>query len=203
MSISYNRPTRDVGTLRSMNTSFVMKKPSVTVALVGLTLLLSGAVSRAADPATIERDSSPLAPLAFLTAHEWNAKLPDSPDGKKMRIRARFTWSESRQVIRISNQLVTDGKAAPYVEGMYAWHPEKKALWFVYVSAEGNFSEGIVRPEDGKLVHDFREIQKDGSVGDYVARVTPHGTESWDNAIFARNGDTLKPLAQVQYVPTH
>jgi len=26
---------------------------------------------------------APLNPIAFFTAHEWDAKLPDSPDGKK------------------------------------------------------------------------------------------------------------------------
>lgn len=200
MSISYNRRLRKIGRLRAMNISFLMNKPSVAIALILLTLLPCAVVSRAAGPAS-KSESSPLASLAFFTAHEWDAKLPDSPDGKKISIHARFTWSEGRQVIRISNELVTDGQAAPYVEGMYAWHPEKKALWFVYVSAEGNVSEGIVRLEDGKLVHEFREIRKDGNVGDYVARVTPHGTESWENAIFARKGDTLTPLVQVQYLP--
>ena len=34
-----------------------------------------------------------------------------------------------------------------------------------------------------------------------LARVMPHGTESWDNAIFARKDGTLTPLVQVQYLP--
>ena len=54
-----------------------------------------------------------LEPIAFLTAHEWYAKLPDSPEGKKKKIHARFTWAQNRQAIRISNELVTDGTASP------------------------------------------------------------------------------------------
>lgn len=186
--------------LRSMNTYFLMTKHSVALCLVLLALTFS-AVSRAADSAPNDANSSPLAPLAFLTAHEWEAKLPDSKDGKKMSIRARFTWAESRQAIRISNQFLTDGKAAPYVEGIYAWNPEKKALVFMYVGAEGNFSEGMVQWKDGVLVHQFREIQTNGTAHDFVARVTPHGTDSWDNAILAREGDALTPVVQVQYRP--
>ena len=44
-----------------------------------------------------------LEPIAFLTAHEWDAKLPDSPDGTKKKIHARFTWTQNRQAVRISN----------------------------------------------------------------------------------------------------
>ena len=35
---------------------------------------------------------------------------------KEMKIHAQFTWSQSGQAIRISNQFVTDGKARPYLE---------------------------------------------------------------------------------------
>src|SRR4051794_14518826 len=108
MSISYNRSARDLPRLHSMNIHF----PTAAIALLLLT-----AVTRAAEP-------SRLAPLDFLTAHEWEAKLPDSPDGKKMSIRARFTWAENKQAIRISNQRVIDGKPQPYIEGVYFWNPE-------------------------------------------------------------------------------
>ena len=159
------------------------------------------ALARAADEAPAKDSASPLAPLAFLTAHEWDATLPDSPDGKKMSIHARFTWAENRQAIRISNQFVIDGKPVPYIDGIYAWNPEKKALVFVYVGADGGLSDGTVQLEDGKLVHEFREIHSNGKSAQFLARVTPHGTDSWDNAIFARKGDKLTPLVQVQYLP--
>src|SRR5947208_16565095 len=77
--------------------------------------------------------TSALSPIAFLTAHEWDAKLPDSPDGKKMKIHAQFTWSESRQAIRINTKFVTDGKERPYVEGFYAWDPQQRIIAFWYV----------------------------------------------------------------------
>jgi dipeptidyl aminopeptidase/acylaminoacyl peptidase len=146
--------------------------------------------------------ASPLEPVAFFTAHEWDAKLPDSPDGKKMSIHARFTWSENKQAIRISNYFVIDGKQTPYIDGLYAWNPEKRAIIFVYSDAKGGLYEGTVRLEDGKLVHEFQEIHPDGKIDLLLARVTPHGTDSWDNAIFGRKEGALTPLVQVQYLPT-
>ena len=143
--------------------------------------------------------ASPLSPIAFLTTHEWDAKLPDSPDGKKMKIHAQFTWSRNRQAIRISNQFVTDGKAQPYIDGLYAWDPQQRAIVFWYVGAEGNLSKGTVKFENGKLVHEFEEISVDGKSSAYVAKVTPHGEESWENEIFARHGSELKPVASVRY----
>ena len=34
---------------------------------------------------------------------------------------------------------------------------------------------------------------------EYVARVTPHGNEAWDNEILARKGNDLTLLVKVRY----
>jgi dipeptidyl aminopeptidase/acylaminoacyl peptidase len=145
--------------------------------------------------------SSPalLFPIAFLTAHEWDAKLPDSPDGKKMKIHAVFTWAQNQQAIRISNQFVTDGKASPYIDGLYAWDPKQHAIVFWYVDAKGSLSTGTVKVEDGKLVHEFQETQLDGKTAAFVARVTPQGDRAWENEILARKENTLTTIVKVRY----
>lgn len=182
-----------------MNSSAFIKKIVLGLATVSV----AGFIAYAAQPAATANDSSPLAPLASLTLHEWDAQLPDSPDGKKVSIHARFTWSENKHAILISNQFVVDGKAQPYIDGLYAWNPEKKAIVFTYVGAEGDLSEGTVTDEDGVLVHNFRQIHAaDGKTEEFVARVTPHGSEGWDNAIFARKGDALTKIVQVEYRPS-
>ena len=87
-------------------------------------VLLLGAVTFVSAQSPAPPITSPnLNAIAFLTKHEWEAKLPDTPDGKKLKIHAQFTWSQSGQAIRISNQFVTDGKARPYLDGLYAWDP--------------------------------------------------------------------------------
>jgi dipeptidyl aminopeptidase/acylaminoacyl peptidase len=144
-----------------------------------------------------------LEPIAFLTTHEWEAKLPDSPDGKKMKIHAQFTWAQNRQAIRISNQFVTDGKGTPYIDGLYAWDPQRHIIVFWYVDAKGGLTEGTVKMENGKVVHEFEEKQPDGKTANYVARVTPHGDQAWENEIFARKGNDLTPIVKVRYEATN
>ena len=165
------------------------------VALIGAGAIAVQGV-RAETPAP---PAAALEPIAFLTTHEWDAKLPDSPEGKKKKIHARFTWAQNGQAIRISNEFVTDGKASPYIDGLYAWDPQQHVIVFWYVGAEGSLTKGTVKIENGKLVHEFQEIQPDGKTAQYVARVTPHGNEAWDNEIFARKANGLTPLVKVRY----
>src|SRR3954464_2580603 len=138
MSISYNHSTEPPARIRSMNRTQISKVLLVIAALVIPTLQSYG---QTPAPTT----ASPLDPIAFLTAHEWDAKLPDSPDGKKMKIHAQFTWAESRQAIRINSKFVTDGKERPYVEGFYAWDAQQRAIAFWYVDGEGSLTKGTVK----------------------------------------------------------
>jgi hypothetical protein len=202
MSISYNPRMRRRVSLDIMKFSLPMKQNRYLAIILLLGCLPSSMLFAAAEESPAKAPASPLAPVAFFTAHEWDAKLPDSPDGKKMSIHARFTWAENRQAIRISNQFVIDGKPTPYIDGLYFWNPEKRAIMFLYSDAKGSLYEGTVRLEGDKLVHEFQEIHPDGKIDALLARVTPHGTDSWDNAIFARKDGTLTPLVQVQYLPT-
>jgi hypothetical protein len=191
MSIFYNPSTAHSGTVRFMKRTKTLKM----VALIGA----GGFAIMYAQAQTPAPSAAALEPIAFFTAHEWDAKLPDSPDGKKKKIHARFTWTQNRQAIRISNELVTDEKASPYIDGLYAWDPQQRVIVFWYVDAEGSLTKGTVKMKDGKLVHEFQETQPDGKTTEFVARVTPHGNEGWDNEIFARKANGLTPLVKVRY----
>ena len=168
-------------------------------------LLVTGVAAIAASPARGQTPtpppaaSSPLSAIAFFTAHEWEAKLPDSPDGKKTKIHAVFTWAQNHQAIRISNQFVIDGKGSPYIDGLYAWDPRQHAIVFWYVDAKGSLTTGTVKVEDGKLVHEFQETQLDGKTSSFVARVTPQGDGAWENEILARKENGLVPVVKVRY----
>jgi hypothetical protein len=144
-----------------------------------------------------------LAPMAFLTTHEWDAALPDMPDGKKKRIHAQFSWTQNGQGIRISNQFVTDGKRTPYIDGLYVWDPQERVIRFWYVGAEGAFTKGVVKVEEGKLVHEFQETKPDGKIAEYICHVTPHGETDWENEIFARTEKGLALIVKVRYEATH
>jgi hypothetical protein len=165
-------------------------------------LLLAGALCFPAHAQTSPDPSSiaNLAPIAFLTAHEWEAQLPDQPDGKKRRIHAQFTWTQNHQAIRISNEFVIDGKPSPYVDGLYAWDPQQHLVLFWYIGADGSLTKGTVKTDGATLVHDFEETQSGGKTAKYVARVTPN-EQGWRNEIFAQSDSGLKPIVGVQYTP--
>lgn len=141
-----------------------------------------------------------LSPIAFLTAHEWEAQLPVGPDGKARKIHAQFTWAKNGQAIRISNQMITDGKSSPYIEGIYAVDQQAHTIAFWYVGADGGMSKGTVKPENGQLVHEFEETRPDGKTTQYTARVTPNGDKGWENEISVRgpNGE-LTTMVKVKY----
>jgi dipeptidyl aminopeptidase/acylaminoacyl peptidase len=160
-------------------------------------VLLATLQARGQTPAPTP--ATPLDPIAFLTAHEWDARLPDSPDGKKMKIHAQFTWAQNRRAIRISNQFVKDGKAIPYIDGLYAWDPQQHAIVFWYVDAKGALTKGTVKTENGKLVHEFQETQPDGKTAEFVAHVTPQGDQGWENEIFVRKEKELTSIVKVRY----
>lgn len=165
-------------------------------------LLLPGAFCLVAHGQTSPAPSpvGTLGPIAFLTAHEWEAQLPDQADGKRRRIHAQFTWTQNHQAIRISNEFVMDGKPSPYVDGLYAWDPQQHLILFWYIGADGSLTKGTVKSEGATLVHDFEETQSDGKTAKYVARVTPNA-QGWRNEIFAQTDSGLKPIVGVQYTP--
>jgi hypothetical protein len=70
---------------------------------------------------------------------------------------------------------------------------------FWYVDAPGNLTRGTVKMDGATLLHEFEELSVDGKSAAYLAKVTPHGDESWDNEIFARNSDGLKQIVKVRY----
>jgi hypothetical protein len=191
MSIFYNPSTAHSGTVQFMKRTKTLKMVAL-IGAGGFAIVYAHAQTPAPSAAALE-------PIAFLTAHEWDAKLPDSPEGKKKKIHARFSWTQNRRAIRISTELVTDGRASPYIDGFYAWDPQQRVIVFWYVSAEGSLTKGSVKMEDGKLVHEFQETQPDGKTAEYVARVTPHGDQSWDNEILARKANDLTALVKVLY----
>jgi hypothetical protein len=70
---------------------------------------------------------------------------------------------------------------------------------FWYVDAKGSLSKGTAKVEGGQLVREFEEIERDGKSSTFVAKVTPHGEQGWENEIFARRGTDLRPMVKVRH----
>ena len=150
-------------------------------------------------PPSAAKHASPLDPMAFLVGGEWVAKLPETPGGKPVSILAHFTWTGGHRAIRISNVYAVGDTTVPYIDGIYAWHPGKKAIVFSYVDSQGNFYEGTVTPETNGLVHEFQMTGLNGEIAEFTARQTWDGTNAWINEIFSRNGGKLESEVKVRY----
>ena len=81
-----------------------------------LTLIGAGAIAiLCAHAQTSTTSVATLEPIAFLTAYEWDAQLPDSREGKKKKIHATFTWtSYSMMTTRGSCDRCTTSSSAPW-----------------------------------------------------------------------------------------
>ncbi len=170
-----------------------------TLALTAIFLVT--ALVRADDPGPAGKSpsASPLEPLAFLIGGEWEAKLPAQPNGRQISILAHFTWANNHRAIHISNVYSTNGKTMPYIDGLYAWHPQKHAIVFTYVDSRGNFYEGTVKPDSSALLHEFQVIDPKGEATPYSARQTRDGANAWINEISSIKDGKLQPEVTVRY----
>ena len=182
-----------------MKMIMIIKNHCLAITLIAGLLIVP--VIRGDDPPATAKPSaaSPLKPMAFLVGGEWEAKLPAQPDGRQISILAHFTWANNHQVIRISNVFATGGKSVPYIDGMYAWQPQKRVIVFWYVDSQGGLYEGTVKPEAGALVHEFQLTDSKGEVSQFTARQSLDGTNAWVNEIFTRKDGKLESEVKVRY----
>ncbi len=104
---------------------------------------------------------NPLSALAWLVGGKWVAEA-EGPDGKPMIRESFFEWAANRRALRFWSIIkLHDGKAVPYVEGAYFWHPGKKSLWFWYVDP-GSYYEGEVLWDGKRLDHIYEGVNAKG-----------------------------------------
>jgi|SRR6266550_4533342 len=75
MSIFYNPSTAHSGTVQFMKRTKTLKMVAL-IGAGGFAIVYAHAQTPAPSAAALEQ-------IAFFTAHEWDAKLPDSPGGKE------------------------------------------------------------------------------------------------------------------------
>lgn len=205
MSNFYNTNASSGPNLRVMNMKLNCKSKLGLVTLTLAAAFLAVTPARSDDPpaapktAAKEKATDPLEPLAFLAGGEWEAKLPAAPDGSQNSIIARFSWANNHKAIRISNSFSAAGKAQPYIDGLYTWHPGKHCLVFWYVDGGGSLYEGTVKPENGVLIHEFQITDAKGVTTEYTSKATPDGASAWTNEIFSRKDGHLDPMVKVRY----
>ncbi|MGH9789178.1 MAG: SRPBCC family protein [Candidatus Acidiferrales bacterium] len=137
---------------------------SVVVILLTLAALVPlPAAAQAAAPAKPAAEAeNPLAPLAHLVGGQWRGELT-LRDGTVIRARHRFEWGLNGAILKSKTYGAVGERAERLVyEGVFAWHPEKKALVFREFSAFGGVNEGTITPEGNALHYSWADYDKNG-----------------------------------------
>ena len=121
------------------------RKLLISGLILGAALPLSGwSQSPASPPAP-----SPMDALAWMAGGKWTAEEKDGD--RLLRVEMNCRRSENRQAILFEvSYLTAEGRVVPQYQGMYVWHPVKKAFLLWQVNRDGNIAEGEMREEDGK-----------------------------------------------------
>jgi hypothetical protein len=164
---------------------------------LALTIAISNATENSSPP--VDSGVSSFQPIAFLVGGTWHGQLPPRPNGQKVEIEMKADWTANHQGIRFDSTFVADGKRSPYVSGMYAWHPGKKQLVFLYSDAKGSLTNGAITIENDVLVHDFKVTEKDGKASKIQARITPQGPNAYLNEIFQGKDGGWEKVVVVRY----
>lgn len=145
------------------------KRKTMYLALV---FLCGGLAATAAEPATQPQEAAqaksesaahPLAPLAHLVGGQWRGQIT-LIDGTVIRARHIYEWGLGGKIIKSKTYgALGDGPEALVYEGLFAWHPEKKAIAFQEVAAYGGTNEGTIEPEGNALHYFWTQYSSSGA----------------------------------------
>jgi uncharacterized protein YndB with AHSA1/START domain len=114
-------------------------------------------------PAAGAAPAKPLEPLAHLVGGQWRGELR-LVDGTVIRARHLFEWGLNGTIIKSRTYgAVGERPESLAYEGVFAWHPGKKAIVFREFSAFGEGKEGTITPADGALQVSWTAVGKSGA----------------------------------------
>ena len=136
-------------------------------------LLLGGSLAASADElasrpqasaqAKSEPAAHPLAPIAPLVGGQWRGQIR-LLDGTVIHARHVYEWGLNGKIIKSKTYgAIGDGPEALVYEGLFAWHPEKKAIGFQEVAAYGGTNEGTIEPEGNALHYYWTQYGRSGA----------------------------------------
>lgn len=177
-----------------------MKRPAVLLACcLGLGFTQRPLAADATPPTKPAATNSPFAPLAYLAGHTWTAALPPTPDGTVTKIEMRCEWAKNHRALRFDSEVVQGDKHFPYTSGLYAWHPSKRQLVFLYTDSEGSLHEGAITGEGTRLAQDFTISGVDGKTIPWRSVLTRLGDQAFTNEISQQKDGKWEKFVEVRY----
>ena len=106
---------------------------------IGALALIAIPAARAEE----KKESNPLESLACFVGGAWIGEGRHGPESD-FRTRVVYEWGLNRRLLKARSYLNGDKGERLVYESVLTWHPQKKKLIFLSVSAEGGIFEGSV-----------------------------------------------------------
>jgi len=168
------------------------------------------AVAQSGPPATPAAEpANPLQPLAHLVGGQWRGEIK-MLDGTVIRARHVYEWGLGQSILKSKTYgAVGEGSERLVYEGVFAWHPEKKAIVFREFSAFGGVNEGTIAPEDNALhfswadyskkgVTEYRETMRFPDRDHYTSEAYKKTAEGWEKILDTAFGRESADVAAAQ-----
>lgn len=161
------------------------------------TLLLTAGI--AANAQTPTATQNPLNQLAWMTGGKWVADGDKGPDGKPFHVESTIDWGENGHVIKFTTRFREEGKLVPVYTGIYAWHPAKKKIVFLYTDDHGSLTEGEAVMTGDRLEQDFQIVGADGNARPFRSTIVRRGPDDYDWAVLHQKEGKWEEMFGLKY----
>jgi hypothetical protein len=135
-----------------------------------------------------DESADPLEPLAWTVGGRWVADIKGSDDSP-LRVEATFRRSAHKKAITYDVVFKSNNNSVTQYEGMYFWHPGKKTITLMEVTAAGATTEGALKPEGTMLVQRNLSTQADGTTQDQRVELVRKGNDAFAFEAFLKKDD--------------
>ncbi|MGA8230389.1 MAG: hypothetical protein WB795_02820 [Candidatus Acidiferrales bacterium] len=172
-----------------------MKKSGILIVL----LAISSTAMWAQEASKKPEAAKPISPLTWLVGGVWTADT--SKLGPEMKgIETRYQWSDNNAFLRFTTHFVMEQRTLKNYDGQFFWDPQKSALGFWYMSAEGVIYEGPVKLRGDVMELTFRGEDFDGKMADLRVTVTRKTNDHYNWLLEEKQADAWKQLLSLEYL---
>jgi hypothetical protein len=171
-----------------------MKTRTLICGLTLATFLAAAVPSRSQPPA-----ENPLNQLAWMVGGKWQAAAAKGPDSKPFHAEWKCRWGANHRTLEFTVWFLADGHLTPVYEGLYAWHPAKKKLIFVYTDNHGALTEGEAVMSGNRLEQDFHIIGADGVSRPFRSTIIRRGQDTYDWSVLSNKNGSWTVMFTLQY----
>ncbi len=142
---------------------------------------------------------NPLEQLAWMTGGKWVAEGEKGPDGKPFHVESTVSWGDNGRVIQFTTRFREEGKLVPVYTGIYAWHPAKKTIVFLYTDNQGSLTEGEAVVSGDRLEQQFQIVGADGVPRPFRSTIVRRGRDDYDWTVLRQNEGRWEEALALKY----